>query len=91
MISDACWQQRFGRDPTTVGREVRIDQHRFTIVGITPPGFFGVAAGLDPELTIPLAALHRLNAAPEQLERALAGLLGDGLAELHQGGFRLPG
>ncbi|MET4093706.1 A/G-specific adenine glycosylase [Arthrobacter sp. UYCu712] len=39
---------------------------------------------------IPLAALHRLNCAPEQLERALTGLLSDGLAELHLGGFRLP-
>ncbi|MFP3459468.1 A/G-specific adenine glycosylase [Arthrobacter globiformis] len=39
---------------------------------------------------VPLAALQRLNCAPEQLERALAGLLADGLAELHQGGYRLP-
>ncbi|GAA2872363.1 A/G-specific adenine glycosylase [Paenarthrobacter ilicis] len=39
---------------------------------------------------IPLAALHRLNSAPEQLERALDGLLTDGLAELHDGGLRLP-
>lgn len=44
------------------------------------------AAGLG----VPLAALHRLNSAPEQLERALAGLLEDGLAELHQGGYQLP-
>ncbi|MBX7443538.1 A/G-specific adenine glycosylase [Arthrobacter sp. MAHUQ-56] len=39
---------------------------------------------------VPLAALHRLNTAPEQLERALAGLLADGLAEMHDGGYRLP-
>jgi A/G-specific adenine glycosylase len=39
---------------------------------------------------VPLSALHGLNSAPEQLERALAGLLTDGLAELHQGGYRLP-
>ena len=39
---------------------------------------------------IPLAALHRLNSAPEQLERALEGLLLDGLAEMHDGGLRLP-
>lgn len=44
------------------------------------------AAGIG----VPLAALHRLNSAPEQLERALAGLLEDGLAELHQGGYQLP-
>ncbi len=40
---------------------------------------------------VPLAALHRLNTAPEQLERAISGLLGDGLAELHPAGLSLPG
>nr|WP_249777244.1 A/G-specific adenine glycosylase [Arthrobacter sp. C9C5] len=48
--------------------------------------------GFDADgIGVPLAALHRLNPAPEQLERALSGLLSDGLAELHPGGLRLPG
>lgn len=47
--------------------------------------------GYAPEgIGVPLAALHRLNSAPEQLERALGGLLSDGLAQLHEGGYRLP-
>lgn len=47
--------------------------------------------GFEPAgIGVPLAALHRLNPAPEQLERALAGLLSDGLAELQPGGLRLP-
>jgi A/G-specific adenine glycosylase len=47
--------------------------------------------GFAPEgIGVPLASLHRLNSAPEQLERALAGLLADGLAEMHDGGYRLP-
>jgi A/G-specific adenine glycosylase len=47
--------------------------------------------GFEPGgIGLPLAALHRLNSAPEQLERALAGLLDDGLAELHPAGFQLP-
>ncbi|HEX9226998.1 MAG TPA: A/G-specific adenine glycosylase [Arthrobacter sp.] len=47
--------------------------------------------GFEPAgIGIPLAALHRLNPAPEQLERALAGLLSDGLAELQPSGFQLP-
>ncbi|MDQ0662001.1 A/G-specific adenine glycosylase [Arthrobacter ulcerisalmonis] len=47
--------------------------------------------GFTPEgVGVPLAALHRLNSAPEQLERALAGLLADGLAEMHDGGYQLP-
>lgn len=41
-------------------------------------------------IAVPLAALHRLNTAPEQLDRALAGLVTDGLAELDGGGYRLP-
>ena len=47
--------------------------------------------GFEPAgIGIPLAALHRLNSAPEQLERALAGLVSDGLAELQPAGFQLP-
>jgi A/G-specific adenine glycosylase len=59
-----------------------------------PPEMLQRAAtdlGFEPEgVGIPLAALHRLNPVPEQLQRALDGLLNDGLAELHQGGLRLP-
>ncbi|HET8878266.1 MAG TPA: A/G-specific adenine glycosylase [Arthrobacter sp.] len=48
--------------------------------------------GFEPAgVGVPLAALHRLNAAPEQLERAVSGLLSDGLAELHPAGLLLPG
>jgi A/G-specific adenine glycosylase len=60
---------------------------------VTPEMFQRAPAdlGFEPDgVGIPLAALHRLNSAPEQLERALAGLLNDGLAELHLGGLRLP-
>jgi A/G-specific adenine glycosylase len=60
---------------------------------VVPELFHRAPADLGFEaqgIGIPLQALHRLNAAPEQLERALRGLLGDGLAELHRGGFRLP-
>ena len=62
--------------------------------GPVPPEMFQRPAadlGFEPSgIAVPLAALHRLNSAPEQLERALSGLLEDGLAELHQGGYRLP-
>jgi A/G-specific adenine glycosylase len=60
---------------------------------VAPEMFHQKPADLDfePEgVGVPLAALHRLNSGPEQLERALAGLLADGLAELHLGGFQLP-
>jgi A/G-specific adenine glycosylase len=52
-----------------------------------PPADLGFGAD---GAAVPLTALHRLNSAPEQLERALEGLLRDGLAEMHDGGLRLP-
>jgi putative ABC transport system permease protein len=57
VISHACWQRRFGGDATVIGRTVRIKRRPFTIIGVTPPGFFGVAPGQAPEITVPLTAL----------------------------------
>ena len=58
VISDGCWRRRFGRDPSAIGRIVHINNVAFTVIGVTPPGFFGVAPGLDPEITIPLTTLQ---------------------------------
>jgi predicted permease len=57
VISYAVWQRRFAGSPTVIGRTVRIERRPFTIVGVSPRGFFGVAPGLAPEVTIPLTVL----------------------------------
>lgn len=61
VLSYDAWQRRFNGDPAAVGRTLRIEGQPFTIVGVTPPGFFGVAIGRAPELTIPLTMLPRLR------------------------------
>lgn len=58
VISDACWRRRFAADPGVLGRQVRVERRLFTIIGVTPPGFFGVAAGLAPEITVPLTTIQ---------------------------------
>jgi predicted permease len=58
VISYRCWQRRFGADPSVIGRIVRIDRRPFTIIGVAPNGFLGVAPGLAPDLTIPLTVLQ---------------------------------
>ena len=67
VLSDACWRRRFGADPGVLGRTLRLDQAVVTVVGVTPPGFFGVAPGLDPELTVPVALLPYLKPEDAQL------------------------
>lgn len=54
---------------------------------LTPPTDLGLPA---EGIAVPLGALHRLNAPVEQLDRALLGLLADGLAEMSDGGYTLP-
>jgi predicted permease len=61
VLSFAGWQRRFGGDPAAIGRTLRIEGQSFTIVGVTPPGFFGVAVGMSPEVTIPMTMLPRLR------------------------------
>ncbi len=49
------WQQEYGSDPKVVGSVFLIDGHSFTIVGITPPGFYGETLRSDPpEIFVPL-------------------------------------
>src|SRR5579885_408069 len=55
MLSYRAWQQQYGSDPKVVGSTFILDGHPFTIVGITPPGFFGETLRSDPpDLWIPL-------------------------------------
>jgi predicted permease len=54
VISDACWQRRFGGAPDVVGRVVTVNGAPFTIVGVTPPGFFGVLVGVAPDYYLPI-------------------------------------
>jgi predicted permease len=41
VMSYRLWQQRYGASPSVIGSIFNINEKPFTIVGITPPGFFG--------------------------------------------------
>ena len=55
MISYGYWRRRFGLDPSTIGCKISISGSPFTIIGVTPPEFFGVEVGLAPDVFVPLA------------------------------------
>ncbi len=55
MLSYRVWQQQYGSDAKIVGSTLIVDSHPVTIIGITPPGFFGETLRSDPpELWMPL-------------------------------------
>jgi predicted permease len=53
VISDAYWKRRFGASPLIVGQNLILNNRSFTIVGITPPEFFGVIVGNAPDVFLP--------------------------------------
>jgi putative ABC transport system permease protein len=48
MMSFRTWQQKFGKDPSVVGAGFVINGQSFTVIGITPPGFFGDRVQSNP-------------------------------------------
>jgi putative ABC transport system permease protein len=70
VLSYGAWRQRFNGDPTAIGRTLRIEGQPFTIVGVTPEGFFGAAVGQSPDVTIPITMIPRLRRDDDALTRA---------------------
>jgi predicted permease len=55
VMSHHVWQSTYGADPAIVGASLFIEGHPFTVVGVTPPGFFGeTLRGDPPDLWIPI-------------------------------------
>jgi predicted permease len=55
MLSYRAWQQEYGADPKVIGTNFMVNGDPFTIVGITPPGFYGETLRSDPpQLWLPI-------------------------------------
>jgi predicted permease len=55
VLSWPAWNSYFGADPNVVGKKVRLNKHPYTIVGVTPQGFYGTEKFLQPDLFVPMA------------------------------------
>src|SRR6266446_1228468 len=67
VLSYNFWRRRFGGDPTIIGRAIRLNTCAFTIVGVSPPSFFGLVRGTDYELRIPILPEGQENARISQI------------------------
>jgi predicted permease len=59
VISHRYWHRRFAADHNIVGRALEMQGRSFTIVGVTPPEFFGTQPGRYVDVTAPLGTLTR--------------------------------
>jgi predicted permease len=61
VISYRLWQTHFGGNPTIVGQTIEINQHPYTIVGVTPAVFQGSQTGVRTEIWVPIMMEAQLN------------------------------
>jgi predicted permease len=62
------WQRRFGSDMRVLNQSVSINGHPFTIVGVAPHGFHGVAAGDNPAIFTPMTMKRQITPGYDDLE-----------------------
>jgi predicted permease len=54
VMSYRTWQQRYGLDTSVIGSTFTLNGQPFTVVGVTPPGFYGDRLESTPAFWIPL-------------------------------------
>jgi predicted permease len=69
ILSYPFWQSEYGGDPNVLGRTVSLDGNAFTVIGVTPPDFFGVRVGTTFDVMIPLANEAIIRGAESSLDR----------------------
>ena len=71
VVSYAFSQSRFGGAANAPGQQILIDNLPFTVVGVTPPEFFGVDPASAPDVWLPMhtnelmGAAHQFGFRPE--------------------------
>jgi predicted permease len=54
VISYRMWQKRFHGDRTVLGKEIRLNRHQLTIIGVAPREFRGTTVGLVYDVWMPI-------------------------------------
>jgi macrolide transport system ATP-binding/permease protein len=61
VISHHYWRRRFASDPAIVGKSISVNGHPFTIIGVTPPEFFGAIVGEAPDFWAPAMMTEQIS------------------------------
>ena len=57
VISYEFWTRKLAMDPTIVDRTLILNGHRFTVIGVTPPGFVGTDRSRKADILAPLSIM----------------------------------
>lgn len=61
VLSYAYWHAHFHDDRNIQGRVIQLNQHPFTIIGVSPPDFRGTVVFISPEFFVPLVNAEQVE------------------------------
>ncbi|HEV3219038.1 MAG TPA: ABC transporter permease [Candidatus Acidoferrales bacterium] len=67
VLSYAFWQRRMQKDPAVIGKQIRIYETVFDVIGVMRPDFTGIVIGDAPDMWIPITMFQAMRPGPDVL------------------------
>ena len=64
VLSYNYWQRRFAKDIRLVGKTILVNEQPLTVIGVSPPGFYGLSISNNPDVRVPLMMTPVFNPLP---------------------------
>ncbi|HKV92139.1 MAG TPA: ABC transporter permease [Candidatus Angelobacter sp.] len=78
------WKNKLGSNPNSIGQTLRINNYPFTVIGITPPGFYGDTVGDSQDFWMPVSMQEQIITGRKWLDNYNASWL-HSIARLNPG------
>src|ERR1700722_9493870 len=85
VVSYDFWRRRLSGDASAVGRKIILGGHPFTIVGVSPEAFNGLAVDTSPDLRVPISVARLLVRPVADVNASVTPLFGEIFGRLRSG------
>jgi predicted permease len=85
IISYSLWNRVFAKDPTIAGKQVKLNGHSFTIVGVAPQSFTGTDLFFRPDIFVPAVMTAQVTADGNDILKQRSYRAFDMFGRLHPG------
>ena len=65
VLSYGFWERRFGKDPNLIGKTILVNEQPLTVIGISPPGFYGTELSGNADVRLPMMMTTVYNPVPK--------------------------
>lgn len=65
VLSFGFWERRFGKDASIVGKTILVNEQPLTVIGVSPPGFYGLDLSSNADVRVPLMMTPIFNPVPK--------------------------